>query len=525
MRRYIYLLHRWTGIVMCVLLALWFVSGVVMLFVGYPKLTPWERLAGLPPLPQAGCCIAPEQALEKTAAPAGVQRLTLTSIAGRPHYLLLEGDGRYTPVDAISGSLPGRADEGAALAAARSFKPGAGARYLGLVEEDRWTHSRALNPHRPLHIVDLGDEASTRVYVSSSTGQVVLDAPRAERYWNFVGAWLHWMYMIKQHNTDPVWTWTLIGLSAVGVLSALSGLLNGVWRWRFSGRYKSGQRTPYREAYMRWHHILGLVFGLVLCTWIFSGLMSMNPFSILGAKGAPPDAVAMQGGSPASLRLPQTVQQVLTRLRTESFTPRELEWRVLNGHPFILARDGLNDTRIVDATGDVLRVLTSWPLTQLEDAARRLLPYQVDAFDLLTSYDAQYFAREQASMYGANERRLPALRAVFSDPESTWVYLDASTGQIELSADKTQRLGRWLFNFLHSWDIPVFLTPAWPREAVIIALSLGGFLLSMTAAVIALRRVRTIVKNSALVSGSLADATSGEYGTAYEPTKHRNRQR
>ena len=101
-------------------------------------------------------------------------------------------------------------------------------------------------------IVDLADEASTRLYVSSSTGQVVLDAPRAERYWNFAGAWLHWMYMIRQQHTDPVWTWTLIGLSAVGVLSAATGLVNGVWRWRFSGRYKSGQRTPYREAYMRW---------------------------------------------------------------------------------------------------------------------------------------------------------------------------------------------------------------------------------------------------------------------------------
>jgi uncharacterized iron-regulated membrane protein len=497
MRRYIYLLHRWTGIVMCVLMALWFASGVVMLFVGYPKLTPWERLAALPSLPQAGCCIEPARALAQSAAPADVQRLTLTSIAGRPHYLLLEGDGRYTPVDAISGTAPGPADARAALAAARSFRPGAGARYLGLVDEDRWTHSRALNPHRPLHIVDLGDEAATRVYVSSATGQVVLDAPRAERYWNFAGAWLHWMYMIRQQPTDPVWTWTLIGLSAVGVLSAVTGLVNGVWRWRFTGRYKSGQRTPYRESTMRWHHILGLVFGLVLCTWMFSGLMSMNPFNIFGAKGARPDALAMQGGSPASLRLPQTVPRVLERLRSVSFAPRELEWGVLNGHPFILARDGGNDTRIVGAAGGDLRVMTSWPRTVLEEAAGRLLPYPVSSFDMLTSYDAQYFAREQASMYGAHERRLPVLRAVFSDPEDTWVYLDARTGQIELSADKTQRLGRWLFNFLHSWDIPVFLTPGWPREAVIIVLSLGGLLLSATAAVIATRRLRTILRNSA----------------------------
>ena len=43
-RRLCYQLHRWTGIFACLLMLLWFASGMVMLFVGYPKLTPWERL-------------------------------------------------------------------------------------------------------------------------------------------------------------------------------------------------------------------------------------------------------------------------------------------------------------------------------------------------------------------------------------------------------------------------------------------------------------------------------------------------
>lgn len=518
MRRLIYLIHRWTGIGMCALMALWFVSGVVMLFVGYPKLTPAERLAALPPLPLspplpqslslpagAGCCVEPARAVALSAAPAAVQTLTLTSIGGRPQYLLLEGDGRYTTVDAVSGARAYRADPGgppgaagtpAALAAAAMFKPGVGAHYAGLIAEDRWTHSRALNPHRPLHVVDLDDDASTRVYVSSATGQVVLDAPRAERYWNFVGAWLHWLYMVRQQHTDPLWSWTLIGLSAVGVLSAATGLVNGVWRWRFVGRYRSGQRTPYRESYMRWHHLLGLTFGVVLCTWVFSGLMSMNPLGIFSARGARPNALAMQGGSPASLRLPQTVAQVLTRLRAESFAPRELEWKVFDGVPFILARDGGNDTRIVIAGQgrDGMRVLPFWPRAALERAATRLLPDRVASFEMLSRHDAQYYAREDASMYGGAERRLPALRAVFADREATWVYLDPGSGQIALSVDQTQRLGRWLFNFLHSWDLPVLLAPAWPRDMALVALSIGGFLLSATAMVIALRRLRPLAR-------------------------------
>jgi len=339
-------------------------------------------------------------------------------------------------------------------------------------------------------------------------------------------AWLHWLYMLRQQNTDPVWTWTLIGLSALGVLSAVTGMVNGVQRWRFNGRYKSGARTPYREFAMRWHHVLGLAFGLVLCTWMFSGLMSMNPLGVFNARGARPDAAAMQGGAPASVRLAQPVAQVLALLHTQSFKPRELEWRVLGGEPFIVARDGHNDTRIVAAGGhglspakhcdtDIgttcddgllvekpcdthiaatcghgLTVTKQWESARLEAVARKLLPYPVRAFEMVTAPDAYYYQRGDASMYGGNERRLPALRVVFDDPGHTWVYLDAATGQVPLSVDSTQRVGRWLFNFLHSWDLPALLSQAWARIAVLIALSAGGLLLSATAVVIAVRRLR-----------------------------------
>ena len=60
LKRLLYQLHRWTGVAACVLMLLWFISGIVMLFVGYPKLTPWERLANMPALQPATCCIGPD---------------------------------------------------------------------------------------------------------------------------------------------------------------------------------------------------------------------------------------------------------------------------------------------------------------------------------------------------------------------------------------------------------------------------------------------------------------------------------
>jgi len=486
------LVHRWTGILTGVLMALWFASGMVMLFVGYPKLAPWERLAALPALPAQGCCLDPAALPGASSA----ERLVLTTIGARPHYVLTRG-GKLESFDAASGRLQARVEPADALAAARAFAGGAAAHYAGLVGEDRWTHSRALNPHRPLHVVELDDAAATRVYVSSSTGQVVLDAPRAERLWNFVGAWLHWLYMFRNQPSDPVWSWLVIGLSALGTVSALTGALNGIWRWRFAGRYKSGAKTPFREHAMRWHHLLGLGFGAALLLWIFSGLMSMNPLGVFDARGVKPDLAAYAGATPGERRLAIAVPAALALLRANGFTPRELEWRVLGGEPYLLARDGADRTRLVAARGDGFAVLDRFTDVRLAEAARRLLPAAAVGSERLEHYDAYYYKRQEQSMYGADERRLPALRIVYGDPGATWAQLDPYTGEVASTLDRSQRTGRWLFNLLHSWDLAPMLAAGWLREAVLLVLGLGGLLLSGTALVIGARRLRKRFKGAA----------------------------
>jgi hypothetical protein len=488
MKRVVLLVHRWTGVLACVLMALWFASGMVMLFVGYPKLLPAERLAALPALPLEGCCAGPEAALAGSDG-AGVRRLVLTSIGGRPHYLVESAKGSVFAVDAASGRREPPVGRAGALASARAFVPGAAAHYAGSVDEDRWTHSRIFVAHRPLHVVEMDDADATRLYVSSATGQVLLDATRAERAWNYVGAWLHWLYMFRNQPSDPVWSWLVIVLSAVGTVSALSGALNGIWRWRFAGRYKSGAKTPFRDATMRWHHLLGLVFGIALLAWIFSGLMSMNPLGVFDARKAP-DRAAYAGGTPGSTRLAIAPAQALALLHQAGFEARELEWRVLAGEPYLLARDGVGRTRLVLADGAGFAVAAHWPEARLLEAARRLLPQAVAAVERVERYDAYYYRRQPQSMYGADERRLPALRVAFADPGATWAFIDVHTGEVAESMDSAQRTGRWLFNLLHSWDLPAMLDAGWWREAVLVLLGVGGLLFSVTAVVIGVRRIR-----------------------------------
>lgn len=485
-KRLVFLVHRWTGIAGCLLMALWFVSGMVMLFVGYPKLTPAERLAPLHAL-AADCCLAAPPALAEAArAPGAV--LALTTLRGEPHYVVRGAPGLPARA-ARTGDVPPAVTPAAAVAAAHAFAPGMTAHHAGELQEDRWTHSRGLNAHRPLHRVDLAGDAPTTLYVSSATGEVVMDAPLWQQRWNYAGAWLHWLYMFRAQSVDPVWSWIVIGLSALCTVSALAGMLVGIWRWRFQGRYKSGSRSPYREGWMHWHHVVGLVFGVFVCTWIFSGLMSMNPLGMFGPAHGRPDVAAYQAAGRAA---PDALAPaaVLGTLQASGFQAVELQWRWLDGTPYVLAQDARTGTRLVRASASGLQVFQDWDAQTVLDAAQRLFAAPVTAHAVLTDYDAYYYARHAEAMNGGLVRGLPALRMDFADPDHTRVYVDLQTGEIATSLAASQRVSRWLFHFLHSWDTPQLLAWSTPRDGVILLLSLGGIVVSVSGVVIGWRRLR-----------------------------------
>jgi len=542
-RRLVYLAHRWTGIAGCLLMLLWFLSGIVMLYIGYPKLTPWERLAPLPALDADACC-APLAALPPRAREGA---LALTSIGGEPYYVVREGArwraypasaapaaapenaiSPYTagrkafprePTPQKSASLSATPQEAAtleaspldtallkpaaitverALAAARDYAPGQRLRYAGQVDEDRWTHSHALDAHRPLLRVQAQGRAPATLYVSSATGAVVLDAPLAQQRWNYVGAWLHWLYMFRDRSVDPAWSWIVIALSALGTLAAVSGVLVGVWRWRFTKRYKSGRRTPYREAWMRWHHVAGLLFSAFVFSWIFSGLMSMNPAEMFSSPDAAPRLAAYQKG-PAAASIadaaaadaaPADPRPVLRALHRAGFDAVELQWRRLDGRGYVLAYDAHADSRLVLRQAAGLAVKRRWAAIDILPAARRLFPgAQADARKI-DSYDAYYYQRHPEAMNGAAQHGLPALRVDFGNPARSRAYIDLRTGEVALCLARRQRLGRWLFNFLHSWDTPALLDTGPARDLVLILLSVGGLAVSATGVVVGWRRLR-----------------------------------
>jgi len=490
MKRLLFLTHRWLGIALGLFMAMWFFSGVVMMYVGYPKLTAQERLEHLPALDWEKYRIGLGDAVRAAGLDDSPQGVRLTSVSSVPRYIMTFDKQRVVAVDAQNGKRIDAVSAADAVAAAASFAGGEKVTYLDLVQEDAWTHSKGLDLHRPLHRIQVQDADATWLYVSSRTGEVVRDATGFERLWNWAGAWIHWLYPFRGGVVDKYQRDILVYTALAATLLAVGGLAVGVMRWRFTGRYRNATKSPYRVALMRWHHILGLGFGLLTIAWILSGLLSVNPWKVFDSGGKPLDELAYSGGAIAAGNFPGDPRGL------SGDQSRELEWRMLDGKGYYVAYAGDGRTRIVPASQD-RRPFAMFPFESLQASGARLVPgARVVHGEILDKYDFYYYARARHTMSGHVEKRLPVLRLKFDDPHSTWVHLDPYSGAVVGKLDAHQRTKRWLFALLHSWDwLPLLeRRPLW--DVLLILASSGGFLISCTGIVIGWRRLRRQQKSA-----------------------------
>ena len=472
LRRWLYLGHRWLGIASCVLFAIWFVSGVVMMYVAFPNLTKRERLAAQPDLAWSRVALTPDQAMAAAGLSRYPRELQLTMLDGEPVYRIADWKGPRQTISAVTGRAITGITADQALAVARHHPAAATPHLLGAVERDQWSVTARYDPDRPLYLVDLGDAAGTELYVSSRSGEIVLDTTRRERVWNWLGAIPHWIYLTVLRQDAPLWRQVVIWISGICMITALSGIWIGLLRAGLRRRYAGGRVTPYR-GWMAWHHIVGLVAGVVVLTWMFSGWLSMNPFGWFAGRSDRSGALQRYTGHDAP-----TIAVALPARDRPGVVEARFVW--VDGSALLLLahRDGAQS--VVDPISGAARTLSQ---ERLFAAAAGLLPGATMTLQQrLEQPDLYWYTHHQ-------HRQLPVLRAGFDDPAQSWVYVDPASGEILGWSDRSARLRRWLFNALHSFDLPPLLAyrPAW--DILVIVLSLSGLLISVSGVVIGWRRL------------------------------------
>lgn len=490
---------------------MWFVSGVVMMYVPYPRLADRERLALESDLDLSRVAVTPDIAMRTAGLAHFPASLRLTMLLDKPVYRIVDG-GKRSTISAVDGRMVDAvaAQEAAAIvqsAHSRSPLRGGSPRSGGVgvsqtcvsrevpppppspargeealptcvtvetLTRDQWTVAQGFDPHRPLHKVSLGDLEGTELYVSSRTGEIVQDTTRRERFWNWLGAVPHWLYPTVLRQDGEAWRQVVLWTSGPATVGATAGLWVGILRLRLRHRYRGDRVTPYR-GWMKWHHIAGIAAGLFLTTWLWSGWLSVNPFRWFDRTQTPQAALRAY----AAHDMP-TFGADVSFLKTIPQGSREARLQWFDGRPLIVALDSNAAAQLFDAQSGLPVMLAKDDIAQ---AAARLVPdAPLTGVTLLTQEDAYWYSHH-------NERRLPVLRAIFGDAAGTWIHLDPVTGDVLGRSNSSARTYRWLFNALHDFDLRVLLRhrPLW--DIVVIALSIGGLIVSVSGIVIGWRRL------------------------------------
>ena len=472
-RRWLIWTHRYVGIPLSPLFALWFVSGVVMMYTGgMPELTPEERLARRPPLDLSRVRLTPAAAAAAGGVHAPPAEARLLSVLGRPAYRF---DDITVFADDGARLLPIGADGAREVVRRFTGAPASAITYERLVERpDQWM--LIAQQLLPAHRLRVSDDAGTEVYVERRTAEAAMETTRRSRAWAWLGAIPHWFYLPALRVDRPRWEAVIVWTSAVGCLVAVSGLLLGVTQLRWGRRHRGRPRIPYAGA-LRWHYLTGVVFGLATATWVFSGLLSVQPFAWMTAEGlhVPPDATA---GGPVVLADFPAIEPAAWNRATAGRPVKEVTLLRIEGGAYYQLRLARGPAAPAGAPGPdrlLLEAGTLAPRRPPVDAARlaarlRAALPGVPLTDAvrLDEYDAYYYGR------GAGRPPLPVVRARFADPMRTWIYVDATTARIAHTVNRYGRLERWLFNGLHSLDFAFWYDrrPLW--DVGLIVLMLGG---------------------------------------------------
>lgn len=471
-------LHRVLGAALSLLFVMWFLSGFVMLFHTFPSISPLEASRGLPDIPIQ---LSPEDSplealLEQIPEGQTLQRLSLRAMPRGEGYTLVYRDqeGSHTRYS-DEGYRSGFAE---AKAYAQRFLAAPILKVDTLYTVDTWVPYARSSETFPLYRFYYGDSLETELSVSQSTAEGIQLTTRDSRFWAYLGAIPHWIYLYQLRQHRGLWVGLITLLSALGFVMCLSGLWLGLHAFWMSRR-RRGLPSPYKKWDYRWHHLLGLLFGLSVSGYIFSGLMSVQevPQAIIKTEGQARGY--LQASSFAYHKAELLGELKLLMASEDSLGVKSISWlqfgrqRVLSvtakgQHYFLKSLQGGLEPLWLEEQD--VRI---WADSFLE------CPYQLE---LLEEYDNYYIDRH-------GELPLPVYRIQIADRDRTWLYLNPKTAEMQ-SYDKNTRLRRLLYEGLHSMAFAPLLRHPWLWWCLVLLCLTGGLLVSLTGLKLGIRYFR-----------------------------------
>jgi hypothetical protein len=467
--------HRWAGVVLCLLFAVWFASGAVLHFVGFPSLPVGEQRGGSEAIDMAHVLIDPSGALARVPLASD---LRLLSVAGRPVYVAQQPTGTWVSVTGDTGVVLPQFSAAVARTVAERFSRAAAVSVSGPMAYDQWIVHQHFDPYRPFYRVRMNDAAGTELYVSARTGEVLQRTRLVERVWNWSGAVIHWIYFTPLRKSYWAWNQVVWWISLVALLSSAVGAWLGVFRWASNRAAGRKGLSPFR-GWMRWHHIIGLFASVIVVSWMLSGWLSMDHGRLFSRGEMTEEQIQQLRG----MSLGAVTNAVTFESMRKVVPASELTFNAVAGRAFLTAYGPIGrDARILFLNQPPTPIVPSLPDSLLLSGVDHLWPGQVHAISVPDAYDDLY--RHAESMPGNAEAfeviGNPALR----------IYIDRYSGRFLTVMDSSRRSYAWIYYALHTFQFPGLIEHPDIRTVLVLALLALGFTASATGVVLSVKRLR-----------------------------------
>lgn len=463
-------IHKWLGVIMFPVFLIWCLSGFVMLFHSFPYYDSEQLFYKQTNLNSFTHNI--ETIQDTTLSPSSLSLQVLNNQA-----IYLYKGKNYT---ASNFSLIEKYTKENLDQQVEELYQDTILKVEVMEDLDIWIPWKHLTTAFPIYKYYIDDDSKTQVYFSQKTGRIVQETTQKSRFFAYIGAIPHLFYYKWLKLKPDLYRQLIIILAIIGMIVCLSGIIMGFYMSLKSWR-RSYKISNYRKWSYRWHHILGLFFGLLLFTFLFSGMLYtiQIPQWIISQKR---ELNFHQIWNGKELKTKDYVLPISKILSDPRFTKiKKIEWKQIDEKPYYFLYKMFQEPIIIDAeTNDSGRVKIFTPQEIESIFAKRFR----DTIAYTTS-----FISETDGYYNIN-KPLSVLRFELNDADNTWIYIDSNNPGFLPSLNKSQRIRRWLYHGLHTFDIPYLFKHQILRKSILIVVLLFLSIISITGSILGIKYIK-----------------------------------
>ncbi len=473
MRKFFIQFHQILGTILSLVFLMWFLSGFVMIYSGFPHANKKKAFKNLANLSQFKTQISMPDTSVKPA------KLILEIVNNKAVYAMdkITFDAsnfqqKKNIEDAVLDSMVVN-------------------RYKSTIEKEEilndfdawipWSHFKG---YFPIHKYYLADSAATEVYVAGTTGKVVQETTSKTRWFARFGAIPHWFYFKSLRLKRDLWADFIIWLSGIGALLSISGLIVGLYssrKWRKLKNRGVFGFSPYKKKWFRWHHIVGMIFGVFVFTFVFSGMLSLMdiPQWIVPVDNKISYSENWKGKELEIDAFKLPISKVLDDERFKDV--KQIRFNQINGTPYYLLYKKYREPIFVAANNADTIISKVFTYNDLVDLAKKTLNNYKYKIEQLTEFDNYYNPRDNI-----------VSKITIDDDNNTALYIKALNPTIVQYMNSNRRVSRWLYNALHTFSFPGLHKIEWLRKTLLIVVSIFGVIVSLTGVVLGFNYLRRL---------------------------------